>query len=225
MPANIPSVSVARVKRNDVIITCPWNLLVEDDVIEMTVGERAPCRIENIEGDMMRGRIFLSKGDMLRPGLMCLDALTYPPRTHKFLFRLLETPLYSTFKSALEYRRPETIISHRLTLLLNTMAWKVLWILIAVSQAVNIFRFVFSVKTDGARKDQALDLFFNLQLYAVLPLLPLSLPALCLVARSYGNAQIVCLQDLLQSSKLEFKDEEDVDEFDPAPVMTFKRPL
>ena len=56
----------------------------------------------------------------------------------------------------------------------------------------------------------------------MLPLLPLSLPVLLLVARSYGNAQILCLLEVLQSSQVEFKDEENIDEFDAAPPPTKK---
>lgn len=59
-----------------------------------------------------------------------------------------------------------------------------------------------------------------LQILSVLPILPISTPTIMLLTRSFGNAYILTLFEALQSSKTEFTDQEDVDEFDAAPAPT-----
>ncbi|KAJ1557373.1 hypothetical protein HK096_007629, partial [Nowakowskiella sp. JEL0078] len=53
-----------------------------------------------------------------------------------------------------------------------------------------------------------------------MPLLGLPFPVWILIARSYGNAQVISLLEELQSSKRDYQDEEGVDEFDLAPPPT-----
>jgi hypothetical protein len=62
--------------------------------------------------------------------------------------------------------------------------------------------------------DQIAEVVFVETIYAIIPLLPLTLPSLWLIARSFGNAQVLILFEALQISKTEYEDEDDVDEFD-----------
>ncbi|KAJ3116088.1 hypothetical protein HDU96_010463 [Phlyctochytrium bullatum] len=104
--------------------------------------------------------------------------------------------------------------------LFNILSMYIIWIVLGISLVINAGR-IFLLEAQWRNKaDVILEFAFNLQFYALIPLLPLALPTLCLIARSYGNAQIVCLFDVLQSSTDEFKDEEDIDEFDAAPPPT-----
>ena len=59
-----------------------------------------------------------------------------------------------------------------------------------------------------------LSLILTNQIYMLTSLLPLFLPFMLLVARSYGNAQIISLLEELQKSEIKFEDKEDIDEFD-----------
>ncbi|KAI8848357.1 hypothetical protein BC829DRAFT_217530 [Chytridium lagenaria] len=163
------------------------------------------------------------KGEMLRAShfFQNIDDLPLNDPDHEvFEFRVLETPIVKMFKSALSSKRPETVAATQLRELFHFLITYVIWVFLAVCFAINVVRFLLIEPSSRNRADVILETLFNYQFYAVLPLLPLTLPALCLVARSYGNAQIVCLFDVLQSSKQEFKDEEDIDEFDAAPPPT-----
>ncbi|KAJ3415516.1 hypothetical protein HDV05_004718 [Chytridiales sp. JEL 0842] len=227
IPTNIASVSVARVLRNETISCYPYNLLVENDIIQMAFGDKAPCIVKHctVNGVILHPEVSLQKGQILRPshfGIPMQETVSQTAKANggQFYFKLMETPLQSTFSSALDYTRPETVVSRQLQILLTSLNTRVLWIFMLFCLIVNIFRYSFLSTTDVKRREDAFQLFVLLQFYAILPLLPLSLPALCLVARSYGNAQIVCLLEVLQSSKVEFKDEENIDEFDEAPPPT-----
>jgi hypothetical protein len=94
--------------------------------------------------------------------------------------------------------------------------------ILGVSLMIN-FR-VFGIVYSGQDSRKYLDFFCYYQILAILPLLPLVLPTLLVICRSYGIAYMLTLFDALQSSTTEFKDKEDVDEFDaaPAPTKDFK---
>jgi len=61
--------------------------------------------------------------------------------------------------------------------------------------------------------DQAFEILIILQLYAILPMLPLAFLILWIIVRSLANATILVLFEALQISKTEYEDE-GVDEFD-----------
>jgi hypothetical protein len=190
----------------------------------MAFGDTSPCAVKHcsVLGEILQPEVALEKGQVLRPshfGLPMKPSVSQNVKANggQFYFKLLETPLRSSFMSALEETRPETVVSRQLQILLKSLNTRVLWVLMLFCLVVNVFRYIFLATTETKRREEVLPMLFLLQFYAVLPLLPLSLPALCLIARSYGNAQIVCLLEVLQSSKVEFKDEENIDEFDEAP--------
>lgn len=53
-----------------------------------------------------------------------------------------------------------------------------------------------------------------MSIYTIIPLLPLCIPSLWIIARSFGNAQLLILFEALQISKTEYEDDDEVDEFD-----------
>ncbi|KAJ3332362.1 hypothetical protein HDU76_000463 [Blyttiomyces sp. JEL0837] len=205
----------------------PFNLLVEGDIIQMAFGDKSPCDAEfcGVAAQYVNGKIIIRKGEILKPS--AFGAQIHPKileesrmNSGQFYFRLLESPLVTTLESALTYRRPETVILKQLQILLETLTSRVIWIVLGVCFVINILRYAILATSTEKKRDFAIELLFNAPFFALVPLLPLSLPALCLISRSYGNAQIVCLFDLLQNSKKEFKDEANIDEFDLAPPPT-----
>lgn len=150
-----------------------------------------------------------------------------------FHFELLETPLVDTLKASLNYSRPETVIIWQIKKLRHFLLSRVVWSVLGLSMLINLIRFsvqytlfqvspsASSIPSDSASiASQAIEMLLSFQIYILILLLPLWLPTMCLVARSYGNAQILSLLDALQTSKVQFKDKDDIDEFDAAPPPT-----
>ncbi|KAI9353342.1 hypothetical protein DFJ73DRAFT_325651 [Zopfochytrium polystomum] len=222
IPTNINSVTIARVVRGGTVCYFPYNLLAEGDIVQLAFGDVAPGLVEYCgpSASKMTGKAMLGKGEKLKPTAFGPDLhliMTESKSTKGlFLFRLLETPIKSMLDAALNSTRPTTIIAQQLKLIFETFIGRVLWIAVGVSLLVNLIRYGITFSS-ADWKQEFFFIIFNLQFYAVMPLLPMSMPLLSLIARSYGNAQIVCLFDLLQNSREEFKDEDGVDEFDAAP--------
>ncbi|KAI9008463.1 hypothetical protein CLU79DRAFT_512000 [Phycomyces nitens] len=132
---------------------------------------------------------------------------------HQFL--LLETPLEKNMRAALAQERPQTVIANEAKKLMNVFYHYIIWIVFFASIVVNLLRFGLRDRLlDDFPADQVAELILALPFYTVLPLLPLCLPSLWMVARSFGNAQLLILFEALQISKTEYEDDSEVDEFD-----------
>lgn len=144
----------------------------------------------------------------------------YTQYPDKIYFRLLDTPLIATLNASLVTTRPETVVIWQLLKLNDVIVGRVLWITSLISLCINAARFGLLVGGGGSWR-LGLDLLVSSQVYVVALLLPLWLPTMLLVARSYGNAQILTLLEALQqSNNVQFEDAVDVDEFDAAPPPT-----
>ncbi|KAJ3265341.1 hypothetical protein HDU77_005584 [Chytriomyces hyalinus] len=226
--ANIASVSLARIQTsNNSSILLPFNLLLEGDIILLHCGEKTPARVQSCFPDTLQPipasharYAVLEKGQMLKPSAF-VNSPSSIPAHEIFHFKLLETPLLDTLNSMLYSRRPDSVIYHQLHVITTTLTQSVIWSIFAASLVINVFRYAFLSNTGVRRIDEALILLSNAQFYsALLPLLPFSLPIICLIARAYGNAQIICLHEAIQASTEDFKDEENIDDFDAAPPPT-----
>ncbi|KAI9350172.1 hypothetical protein BDR26DRAFT_798558, partial [Obelidium mucronatum] len=227
LPTNIASVTVARVLVDGVICYAPFNLLLEGDIIQLAFGDKAPANAQycNQNGELnTQIPASLSKGQLLKPATFNIDANSLQTESRatrgQFYFKLLETPLVDTLQAILHSKRPDSVIYHQLHIITLTLTTRVVWFVLGAGFIINVLRYTFTATSPEKRSQQAIEFFFNLPLYAVLPLLPLSLPFICLVARSFGNAQIICLHEALQISNEDFKDEENIDDFDAAPPPT-----
>ncbi|EGF79461.1 hypothetical protein BATDEDRAFT_25815 [Batrachochytrium dendrobatidis JAM81] len=227
-PTTIPTVSITRVVRDGTVRLLPSNLLVQDDVILLAYGETAPCKILFLFATNHSELIKMEPGQILKPDLF--GSLSEPRRAQEafgistngaYYFKVIESPIKSIVLSALNSSRPETVIAHQLSLIDTIFLTRVIWITLGSAFIVNALRFILiDPHNIQSRANQAYEMLVNLQIYILFPLIPLSYPTLSLISRSYGNAQIVCLFEALQSSKTAFEDKDDVDEFDAAPAPT-----
>ncbi|KAJ3088283.1 hypothetical protein HK102_009120 [Quaeritorhiza haematococci] len=267
VPTTIPTVSIVKVLRNGVIETCPFNLLVDGDIIFLAYGDTAPGRCAYLPSNKTSSTavtttapsttasgsspnyatnsnfsmrtLELQKGQVLKPAFF---GVPVPPaeiiqegsqNQGLFRFLLLETPLRESLQAALTLNRPETVIARQLHILYDILAKRIFWIVLFLSLLVNALRYGTRLATAPADRDetgtwnkrdrfatQGVEMLLALQAYILIPLLPLSLPTLCVFARTYGNAQIVSLWEALQNSGAAFEDEDDIDEFDAAPPPT-----
>ncbi|KAJ3071154.1 hypothetical protein HDU98_005730 [Podochytrium sp. JEL0797] len=227
LPTNIASVTVARVLVDDVVCYAPFNLLLEGDIVQLAFGDKAPAKAQYCSqtGEInTRIPAVLERGQLLKPATFSVDADVLQSESRatrgQFYFKLLETPLVDTLHSVLHSKRPDSVIYHQLHIIITTITTRVIWFVLGASFVANVFRYAFTANTNHKRKQEAVEQLFSLPFFAVLPLMPLSLPFICLVARSFGNAQIICLHEALQNSKEDFKDEENIDDFDAAPPPT-----
>ncbi|TPX40139.1 hypothetical protein SeMB42_g06136 [Synchytrium endobioticum] len=243
IPTHIPTVSLVRVFRSGVWQNHPTGLLVDGDVIQLSLGDTAPCKLQLLSvaspslGQWTPEPFILFKSIMLTPKVLetpesyeaAMDPTSplplWPPKeigsAGQYYFKVLENHIADTIKAALLIKRPVTIIVRQLEMLSSLFCQYVVWVMILIPFVINLVRFL--VRSDsyqGAPWALAVQMLITLQVYVVLPLLPLSIPTLAIAARSYGNAQILSLFDALQTSKAEFEDDDDVDEFDVAPPPT-----
>lgn len=170
--------------------------------------------------DYTRKEYYLAADQVLKPSFFGVPSSPQMMRDYmaargRHQFILLETPLRKNMRKALKGERPETVIHNEAKVLINWFYHRLIWIILAIALIINVFRFGFKdIMGNKADIDQLAEVVFVESIYAILPLLPLTLPSLWLIARSFGNAQVLVLFEALQISKTEYEDEDDVDEFD-----------
>ncbi|KAI8904807.1 hypothetical protein EDD86DRAFT_194553 [Gorgonomyces haynaldii] len=210
-PTSLPTVPVARVVRNDIVRWVPCNLLAEQDLVLIGFGEAAPAKVRYLSkpGTLERNQIL--KPSFFQDQEESSDGLFY--------FIVQESPMQNIILSALNGHRPKTLISRQFMLLERWIWYYYIPFVLLGSLAINLLR-LFLVVDAPVRSLMAVELLINLQVYSVLPILPLVFPLLMVVTRSYGNAHILTLFDELQQSTTEYTDTEGVDQFDSAPPPT-----
>ncbi|KAJ3224161.1 hypothetical protein HK099_000152 [Clydaea vesicula] len=230
IPDTLPTVAVAHVLRDEQIYTVPLSMLVESDILLMTFGEASPYRLVNVpppgvEINPELPEFILEKNEVLSQNLQ--RSFPYGESQGKMYFKLLETPLLFSLKAALDKKRPETVIVWRLRKLNRLLVTRVIWVLLGTSLVINLIRFFLEIATNDYQLNQqsktlvvVMQLLLNMQANSHSSL---GLPTMLLIARSYGNAQIICLLEELQNStNAHFEDKDDIDEFDPAPPPTLQ---
>lgn len=217
----LPTIAIARVLRDERLKLVPCNLLVEGDVVVMGHGEKSVARVKSI---FFENAAILQREDIIKPN--------YFPDNHEreefhgisfenmFFFRVLESPIINILESSLKFERPQTVISEHLSIIENLFNSKIVWGLMIFSLGVNALLLFAPQNYIGSSDAFYYDIIGYFQVLAVLPVLPISIPFLLVIARSFGNAYILTLFNALESSKTEFEDTEDVDEFDSAPAPT-----
>ncbi|KAK9767419.1 hypothetical protein K7432_002819 [Basidiobolus ranarum] len=218
----IPSVSSVKVIRDCVHKILPDNLLVKGDIVEMRYGDIAPCKMVHVyQADLETSESLLEysleRNQVFKPTLFGIPPQVPISKKNiqcqgRFWFILQETPISFNLPPAFVETRPNTIIHNQINVLVQKLLKRLLWVILAASMIVNIARYVFQDVIHEHQAEDGFETIVLLQVYVVLPFLPLSFPTLWVLARSYGNAKILTLFEALQISKTEFEDEED--EFD-----------
>jgi hypothetical protein len=170
--------------------------------------------------DSSRREYYMAADQVLKPSFFGVPPHARMMRDYmisrgRHQFVLLETPLRKNMRKALQGERPETVIHNEAKVLITWFYHRIIWVVLALSLLINLFRFGFKdIMGNKYHVDQIAEVVFVEAIYTILPLLPLILPSLWLIARSFGNAQVLILFEALQISKTEYEDEDDVDEFD-----------
>lgn len=210
------SIAMSRVVRPGQPEWIPSNLLVENDHILLAFGESAPAHVRYTL-DPALDPLDLKRGHVLNPTFFAHhkpQASSSQGENGLFEFIVVKAPLAELIEQASKVGRPESMIAQYFTHI-HRIANYILILNLVVSGVALSVRFVI----DKHPIDQV-HLVFLYTLTSLLPLLPIAFPVLILVARTYANSLIIALFDGLQRSKTEFRDMDDVDEFDAVPAPT-----
>ncbi|KAI8645616.1 hypothetical protein BD408DRAFT_360915 [Parasitella parasitica] len=132
---------------------------------------------------------------------------------HQFI--LLESPLEKNMRRALNQKRPNTVMHNESHVIIRVFYKYIIWVVLGIALLVNFLRYgVRSTMINRFPADQLIEEVFTMSIYAIIPLLPLCIPSMWIIARSFGNAQLLILFEALQISKTEYEDDDEVDEFD-----------
>lgn len=132
---------------------------------------------------------------------------------HQFV--LLETPLEKNIRKALNQKRPLPVLYQEADYIMRIFYRYILWVVLIIALLVNLLRYgLKSILANHYPPDQLVEEAFTMSFYTIIPLLPLCLPSMWVIARSFGNAQLLILFEALQISKTEYEDDDEVDEFD-----------
>ncbi|GAA5795183.1 hypothetical protein HPULCUR_000537 [Helicostylum pulchrum] len=132
---------------------------------------------------------------------------------HQFV--LLESPLEKNMRRALNQKRPDTVMYNESHVIIRIFYRYIIWIVLGIALVVNFLRYgLHSTLINHFPVDQLVEEVFTMSIYAIIPLLPLCIPSMWIIARSFGNAQLLILFEALQISKTEYEDDDEVDEFD-----------
>ena len=163
---------------------------------------------------------YLAKDQVFKPSFFGIPPPTglleeYLRARGRHQFILLETPLEKNMRVALAQKRPDTVLTVEARVFEKIFYRYIVWIVIGIEFIINLLRFGLKDRlVNGVAADQLLELLSAVPFYSILPLLPFCLPSLWLIARSFGNAQLLILFEALQISKTEYEDDDEVDEFD-----------
>ncbi|KAI7868213.1 uncharacterized protein EV154DRAFT_432195 [Mucor mucedo] len=238
----IPSMSVAKVVRDGVVRIFPVNLLVEGDVVEMLYGDIAPGRMKYIhkkglakdndseneedtnssksEPPLNTKEYYIAKDQSFKPSFFGIPPPSglmeeYMRSRGRHQFLLLESPLEKNMRRALNQKRPDTVMHNESHVIIRIFYRYIIWIVLGIALVVNFLRYgLRSTLINHFPVDQLVEEVFTMSIYAIIPLLPLCIPSMWIVARSFGNAQLLILFEALQISKTEYEDDDEVDEFD-----------
>lgn len=193
----------------------PINLLVPDDIVQLSIGQVAPVTLQGV-GEAMH--ISLGAGDRLTTHHFSPSPTTTTPT--KALFRLIgpDPPVAQELRGALEAARsrpdPPSATKHRLFIhlwgaYLTTAIW-------ALAFLVGILRLVCTT-SPSASESTSTRTFYLLAYYPVLvvsPLLLLRFSILSSAVRAYATARVLTLFHALSESQEEFRDDDSDDAFD-----------
>jgi len=226
------SVSVLRVIRDGKSKTFPVPLLVKGDIVEITYGERIPCDAEYVPSERNKTYIpkkpILKKRQKFRPNFfepqVVTDGLQETTfNSSLFTFELLETPIHDYFESIFTSRRPLSPIGHYITIFANEIFKHFLIYNLIIALAIGLGRFLYEIIGNRLKENVmnvVIDLFLFRPLSSLMPIIFSPFIVGYTLVYVIGNSHILFMFEQLKKSKNEYKDDESIDEFDPAPAPT-----
>ncbi|XP_014858101.1 PREDICTED: uncharacterized protein KIAA0195 homolog isoform X1 [Poecilia mexicana] len=185
-----PSWSLHWTYRDSQLVNLPVSLLVEGDIIALRPGQQAFASLRGVKDDE---HIVLEPGDLFPP-------LSPPPspRTEKRgpqspqqhrLFRVVRTPVLEPVRNALELAlsRPITVLDNERFTVQSIITKLVCPVVLVAFLVVNTIRFFCQAPSITPPCYN----FLQLQLMAVLPILPLLFPVMWVLVNAFGEARVL----------------------------------
>ncbi|XP_016427783.1 transmembrane protein 94-like isoform X2 [Sinocyclocheilus rhinocerous] len=186
-----PSWSLHWTFRGEQLVNLPVSLLVEGDVIALRPGQEAFASLRGIKDDE---HILLEPGDLFPP-------LSPPPsprrnerrgphRPQQYrLFRVVRTPILDSVRNSLDLAlsRPVTALDNERFTVQSIIAKFACPAVLVAFFSINTIRFFCDTPglTPGPFN------FLQLQMMAVLPILPLLFPVMWILVNAYGEARVL----------------------------------
>ncbi|ORX80967.1 hypothetical protein BCR32DRAFT_16597 [Anaeromyces robustus] len=226
------SVSVLRVIRDGKSKTFPVPLLVKGDIVEVTYGERIPCDAEYVPSERNKTYIpknpILKKRQKFRPNFFepqdvkdGLQETTF--NSSLFTFELLETPIDDSIGSIFTSKRPKSPIGQQLDIIKKEIFGHFFIYNFIISLVIGLGRFLYEIISKNINEN-ILNIIIDFLLYrpfsSFIPLIFSPFIISVTLVHVLGNSHILFMFEQLKKSKNEYKDDENIDEFDPAPAPT-----
>eukprot|EP01135_Chromosphaera_perkinsii_P004602 Nk52_evm2s291 gene=Nk52_evmTU2s291 len=192
------SIMLSLVYRDGKLMNIPNNLLVEGDVILLSPGRPAPCRVLSVD-PKIKPAISLQEAQIF------LKDKAFVPKTEHIstdvrqavMFEVKSTPLLSHLKYALhsDALRPTSKPRQELEKIVGKGISQYLVIIVfLLSMLVNGIRFAASTNSNGTW----LQTIFRMPIYAALPLLPLIFPVMWVGLNTYGSAKLLAMSHYIK---------------------------
>jgi len=226
------SVSVLRVIRDGKSKTFPVPLLVKGDIVEITYGEGIPCDAEYVPSERNKTYIpktpILKKRQKFRPNFFepqvvqdGLQETTF--NSSLFTFELLETPIHDSFESIFKSKRPLSPIDHYKIIFSDEISKHFIIYNLIIAIAIGLGRFLYEIFANNLKENitnVGIDLLLYRPLSSLIPIIFNPFIIGYTLVHVFGNSHILFMFEQLKKSKNEYKDDENIDEFDPAPAPT-----
>ncbi|XP_047232729.1 transmembrane protein 94 isoform X4 [Girardinichthys multiradiatus] len=185
-----PSWSLHWTFRDSQLVNLPVSLLVEGDIIALRPGQEAFASLRGIKDD---DHIVLEPGDLFPPfspppSPRAVKRGTQSPQQHR-LFRVIQTPVLEPVRNGLELAlsRPITVLDNERFTVQSIMTKLVCPVVLVAFLLVNTIRFFWEAPSLTPVRYN----FLQLQLMAVLPILPLLFPVMWVLVNAFGEARIL----------------------------------
>nr|XP_014344777.1 PREDICTED: uncharacterized protein KIAA0195-like [Latimeria chalumnae] len=208
------SISLQWTYRDGRLVNLPVSLLVEGDIIMLRPGQEAPASLRGIWEDQ---HVILDKGDIFcifssPPSPLVNSRINPDNLLQPHAFRVIKTPIIKNILECLElgHQRPATVLDNERFTAQSLLEKVVAPLVLSLLLIINYIQFIFGYPGIGPWQVTLL----QLQVNGVLPVLPLTFPALWLLINAYGEARVLiqlktsaahCMERWLETWKICFR--------------------
>jgi len=135
----------------------------------------------------------------------------------------LETPIHDSFESIFKSKRPLSPIDHYKIIFSDEISKHFIIYNLIIAIAIGLGRFLYEIFANNLKENitnVGIDLLLYRPLSSLIPIIFNPFIIGYTLVHVFGNSHILFMFEQLKKSKNEYKDDENIDEFDPAPAPT-----